>query len=269
MWWSQTSVPNFSRRNRSAIAIPTALPKPWPSGPVVVSTPGVSPYSGWPGVSRAELAELLDLVEADVVAGEVQARVEQHRRVAGREHEAVAVGPRRVGRVVLHHARVEHVGGRRERERRARVAGLRGLHRVDGQRADRVDAELGDVLLRHRRGSRRNALLHLVEREHGVVAGVAGGAELRQAVDAHLLLRLARGLEERARVELGRVRVERFAQRGRDREAAVGVDVHLAHAVADALLDLLDRHAEGGLELAAGGVDPGDELRRNATRSRA
>ena len=32
------------------MAIPTALAKPWPSGPVVASTPGVRPYSGWPGV---------------------------------------------------------------------------------------------------------------------------------------------------------------------------------------------------------------------------
>ena len=31
-------------------AMPTAFAAPWPSGPVVVSTPGVWPYSGWPGV---------------------------------------------------------------------------------------------------------------------------------------------------------------------------------------------------------------------------
>ena len=42
----------------------------------------------------------LQLVERQVVAGEVQQRVEQHRAVAGREHEAVAVGPRRIGGVV-------------------------------------------------------------------------------------------------------------------------------------------------------------------------
>ena len=30
--------------------MPTALVKPAPSGPVVVSTPGVCPNSGWPGV---------------------------------------------------------------------------------------------------------------------------------------------------------------------------------------------------------------------------
>ena len=32
------------------MAIPTALANPCPSGPVVASTPGVRPYSGWPGV---------------------------------------------------------------------------------------------------------------------------------------------------------------------------------------------------------------------------
>ena len=96
--------------------------------------------------ARAELAELLDVLEADaVVAGEVQARVEQHRGVPGGEHEPVAVGPRRVGGVVLHDPRVEHVRGRREAERGARMARLRGLDGVDRQRADRVDAELVEL----------------------------------------------------------------------------------------------------------------------------
>ena len=30
--------------------MPTAFEIPWPSGPVVASTPGVSVDSGWPGV---------------------------------------------------------------------------------------------------------------------------------------------------------------------------------------------------------------------------
>ena len=49
---------------------------------------------------RAPLAELLELVQREVVAREVQHRVEQHRAVAGAEDEAVAVGPRRFRRVV-------------------------------------------------------------------------------------------------------------------------------------------------------------------------
>ena len=39
--------------------MPTALARPWPSGPVVVSTPGVTPTSGWPGRLRMQLAEVL------------------------------------------------------------------------------------------------------------------------------------------------------------------------------------------------------------------
>jgi hypothetical protein len=35
---------------RSAMAMPTLLAHPWPRGPVVVSTPVVMRYSGWPGV---------------------------------------------------------------------------------------------------------------------------------------------------------------------------------------------------------------------------
>ena len=36
--------------NRPPIAMPTEFATPWPSGPVVVSTPVVKWYSGWPGV---------------------------------------------------------------------------------------------------------------------------------------------------------------------------------------------------------------------------
>src|SRR5439155_1442618 len=39
-------------RCASASAMPTAFPTPWPSGPVVASTPGVSPCSEWPGERR-------------------------------------------------------------------------------------------------------------------------------------------------------------------------------------------------------------------------
>ena len=53
--WFWTSAPKCARRKRSAIAMPTPLAKPWPSGPVVISTPGVTwtrSRSGCPGVSE-------------------------------------------------------------------------------------------------------------------------------------------------------------------------------------------------------------------------
>ena len=78
--------------------------------------------------------------------GEVEQRVEQHRGVPGREHEAVAVGPDRVGGVEAQEALPERVGDRRQRHRRPGMARVGLLDRVDRQRADRVDAELVDVL---------------------------------------------------------------------------------------------------------------------------
>jgi hypothetical protein len=86
---------NSAASSFSASAMPTALVMPWPSGPVVVSTPAVWPYSGWPGRLAAELAEVLQVRRGQVVAGQVQQRVEQHRAVAVGEHETVAVGPLR------------------------------------------------------------------------------------------------------------------------------------------------------------------------------
>ena len=150
---------NAAARCASATAMPTELPMPWPSGPVVVSTPGVYPYSGWPGCSALPLSELLEVIEREVVAAQVEAAVEEHRRVAARQHEAVAVGPRRVRRIVAHRAREQHVAERRERHRRAGMAGFRLLHGVHGQRSNGVDAEEVEIA-----------------RRHGDAGGEAGGA---------------------------------------------------------------------------------------------
>ncbi len=55
------------------------------------------------------------------------------------EHEAVAIGPVRVGRVVLHDPAVQHVGERSERHRRALMAAVgrqRGVHREPAHQID-------------------------------------------------------------------------------------------------------------------------------------
>ena len=61
---------------------------------------------GVPGGLRSELPEALDVLEADVVSTQVQRRVQQHRGVPAGQHEAVAVGPGGIARVVLHHPRI-------------------------------------------------------------------------------------------------------------------------------------------------------------------
>ena len=97
---------------------------------------------------RAPLAEVAQLVQRQVVAGEMQQRVEQHAGVAGRQDEAVAIGPVGPRRGVAQVARPEHVGHRRHAHRRAGVAAVGLLHGVDGQRADGVDRELVKALRR-------------------------------------------------------------------------------------------------------------------------
>ena len=97
---------------------------------------------GVTGGRGAELAEVLEVVEREAVPGQVQRRVQEHRRVAAGQHEAITISPLRVRGRVLHDPRVEHVRERRERHRRARMAGVGLLDRIHREGADRVHAEL-------------------------------------------------------------------------------------------------------------------------------
>ena len=101
--------------------------------------PGGVAVFGMAGRERTELTEALDLVDRHLlVAGEMKQRVEQHRAVAGREHEAVAVGPGRIGRVEFQEARKQDGGDIGRAHRQAGVARLRLLDRIHRQRADGV-----------------------------------------------------------------------------------------------------------------------------------
>ena len=129
--------------------MPTAVASPWPSGPVVVSTPGGLEILGMARRPGAELAEIPDLVERHLrVAGEIEQRIEQHRAVAGRQHEAVAVRPFRIGRVVFQELREQDGCDIGCAHRQAGMAGLRLLHGVHGEATDRI-GHTGVVDLRH------------------------------------------------------------------------------------------------------------------------
>ena len=97
------------------------------------------PVLGMTRRAGAPLAELLEVVEREVVAREVERRVLEDAGVARREDEAVPARPVRIRRVVAHHVAIEEVGERRERHRRTGVAGVRLLHRVHRECANRVD----------------------------------------------------------------------------------------------------------------------------------
>ena len=88
------------------------------------------------------LPELLEVVEGQLVAGEIQHAVEKHRRVSGRQHEAIAVQPVWIGRVVTEVLGPEHVSEWRQRHRGAGVAGVCFLNCVHREDPDGVDAQV-------------------------------------------------------------------------------------------------------------------------------
>ena len=212
----------------SASAMPTALRDALTERPGRdLDTLGVA-VLGVARRARAPLAELAEVVELEPEPGEVQHRVEQHRRVAGRQHEAVAVGPVGIGRVVLHHARPQHVGERRERHRRARVTGVRALHRVHRERAHDVDRPLVEV---ERLGLRGHARLLIAsscgcyeevpESVRSLTAGPAPGGRdcerVRQPKTATLAVKPCRKFRPPIGPDLARA--ERAGQRHRSRAA--------------------------------------------------
>ncbi len=108
------------------------------------------------GVARGEridLPEPLDLVQRHVgIAGEIEQRIEQHRAVACRQHEAVAVRPGRRAGVELQELREQHgcdIGGA---HRQPGMPGFCLLHRVHREPPNRV-GHTGVVDLRHERNS--------------------------------------------------------------------------------------------------------------------
>ena len=91
-----------------------------------------------PRGARVQLPEALQLVEREVVAGQVQQRVEQHRTVAVGQDEAVAVRPLRVCGVVAQVALPQRDGDLRHAHRHARMSAPGGLDGVHGEGADGV-----------------------------------------------------------------------------------------------------------------------------------
>jgi hypothetical protein len=93
-----------------------------------------------------KLPEALDLVERKIVAGQVQQRVQQHRAVAVRDDEAIAVCPSRICRVVHEMPVPERDGDFGHSHRHAGMAALRRFDGVHCQSADRVRKQESETL---------------------------------------------------------------------------------------------------------------------------
>ena len=87
----------------------------------------------------AKLPEALDLLDRHVlVAGQIEQRIEQHRAVAGRKHETVAVWPFRIGRVVAQIFREQDGRDVGAAHRQTGMARIRLLDRIHREEADRI-----------------------------------------------------------------------------------------------------------------------------------
>ncbi len=85
-----------------------------------------------------QLAEVLQLLNRQVITREVQQRVQQHRTVAVGNHEAIAVGPGGVGRVVAQEIVPQHFGDIGHAHRHAGMPGVGLLHCIHRKGTDGV-----------------------------------------------------------------------------------------------------------------------------------
>src|ERR1035437_3011559 len=100
---------------------------------------------GVAGSERAPLAERLQVLERQPVAGQIEQRVEQHAGVAGGWKEAISVWPAWINGGGAREWRPQRVGHRRHSHRRAGMAGVGLLNGVHGKRPNGVDRELVEV----------------------------------------------------------------------------------------------------------------------------
>ena len=83
--------------------------------------------------TTVQLAELLEVFDAEVVTGQVQQRIDQHRTMAVGQHEAVTIGEVRVARVVLEVVAPQHFGDVRHTHGGTGVAAVGFLHGIHAQ----------------------------------------------------------------------------------------------------------------------------------------
>ncbi len=87
------------------------------------------------GRLAVQLTEAFDFLHRQVVAAEVQPRIEEHAPVTGRQDKVVAADPARLIRVVLQGVAVKDGADFRATERQTEMPGLGCLHRVHRESA--------------------------------------------------------------------------------------------------------------------------------------
>ena len=91
-----------------------------------------------PGRLGAQLPETLEIVRGDVVARQVQRRVQQHGAVAVGQHHPIPVPPVRIARVVPQHLTPQHLRHVREAHGHAGMPAVGAFDRIHRERPDGV-----------------------------------------------------------------------------------------------------------------------------------
>ena len=100
-----------------------------------------------PRCLRSPLPELLQLRHRQVVPGQMQRPIQQHRRVPIRQHEPVAVDPLRRRRIVLHQLVIQQIRNRCAAQRRSRMAAPGLFDSVHSQKTQCIDGKLVQFVL--------------------------------------------------------------------------------------------------------------------------
>ena len=90
------------------------------------------------GRFRMELAKVFQFGQRQIVAGQMQQAIQQHRRMTVREHKAVTIIPVRILRIVFKEIIPQDFGDIRHPHRGAGVAGVGFLYGVHAQGANGV-----------------------------------------------------------------------------------------------------------------------------------
>ena len=88
----------------------------------------------------AQLPEAFEVVQRDRVAAQIEEGVDEHRAVARAQNEAIAIEPGRILGIELQVPAPKRVSHARRAERQARMAGVRFLDAIYGEKTNGIDA---------------------------------------------------------------------------------------------------------------------------------
>ena len=87
---------------------------------------------------RVQLPKILQILDRDVVSGQMQDRIGKHRAMPVGHHEPIAIAPVRVSRIMAHEVVVKDFSDIGHAHWRARMTGIGLLYGIHAQRPDRI-----------------------------------------------------------------------------------------------------------------------------------